>query len=88
MGILEFGGHGFIVFLSLDDNRERQRAAGEWDLAVQANGKDGDLWDYCSEYFRPALNSLEKTTAAFRGMRVWKVGSFRSPAKGIMRASD
>lgn len=37
MGILEFGGHGFIVFLSLDDNRERQRAAGEWDLAVQAN---------------------------------------------------
>lgn len=34
---------GFSVFMSLDDNGERQRAAGEWDLAVQANGKDGDL---------------------------------------------
>lgn len=35
----------------------------------------------------PVLNSLEKTTAAFGGMRVWKVGSFYSPEKGIMRAS-
>lgn len=38
-------------------------------------------------HIRPALNSLEKTTTAFGGMRVWKVGSFRSPEKGIMRAS-
>lgn len=35
----------------------------------------------------PARNSLEKTTTAFRGTRVWKVGSLHSPEKGIMRAS-
>ena len=38
-------------------------------------------------HIRPALNSLEKTTTAFGGMRVWKVGSFYSPEKGIMKAS-
>lgn len=38
-------------------------------------------------HIQPALNSLEKTTTAFGGMRVWKAGSFYSPGKGIMRAS-
>lgn len=29
-------------------------------------------------HIQPALNSLEKTTTAFGGMRVWKVGSSHS----------